>query len=303
MKDISVLVKEGGGGGVGHHHLTHLTLGLLGCSESDCDVVEPRSECESIPSTHHYDREEGAPPPFVQSVTQGLEEGTLTLTPAHDCEGGTYFVKGPKGVHIAVFKPSDEEIGCPGNPKGHTEATEDQTKPGFKPGQCFRREVAAYLLDAGWAGVPETYIAHVGGKVGSLQRFVHSHGQSWDTTPAQFNVEDVHRIGVLDIRLLNADRHGGNILYVAGEGEEEGTRVLPIDHGFVLPEELHDTDFEWEWMPQSKVPFSQATLDYIEALSPESDAVKLKTLGFDTEELVRPPITLPAPPPQQSRGI
>ena len=30
--------------------------------------------------------------------------------------------------------------------------------------------------------------------------------------PSSFSVADVHRIGILDIRLMNMDRHGGNIL-------------------------------------------------------------------------------------------
>lgn len=55
--------------------------------------------------------------------------------------------------------------------------------------------------------------------------------------PHAFPIEEVHKISVLDIRLANADRHAGNILvYKDGEG---GQFVLvPIDHGYCLPENV-----------------------------------------------------------------
>jgi len=40
---------------------------------------------------------------------------------------------------------------------------------------------------------------------------------------------------VLDIRLANADRHAGNILFCK-EGEEGRIVLIPIDHGYCLPD-------------------------------------------------------------------
>ena len=49
-------------------------------------------------------------------------------------------------------------------------------------------------------------------KIGSLQSYVRNDGCSEDWGASKFNVEDAQRIAILDIRILNQDRHAGNIL-------------------------------------------------------------------------------------------
>ena len=49
-------------------------------------------------------------------------------------------------------------------------------------------------------------------KLASLQGFVPHTGDSSDMGTSQFSVGHVHRIGVLDLRLYNTDRHAGNLL-------------------------------------------------------------------------------------------
>ena len=56
---------------------------------------------------------------------------------------------------------------------------------------------------------------------GSLQDFKDSIGSAEDLGPAMFDQEDVHRIGILDIRLLNLDRH-------LGDGQWRGFRLRLI---------------------------------------------------------------------------
>lgn len=46
-------------------------------------------------------------------------------------------------------------------------------------------------------------------KIGSLQQFQAHLGSSDDFGPSCFNPEDCHRIMILDIRMLNQDRHAG----------------------------------------------------------------------------------------------
>ena len=75
--------------------------------------------------------------------------------------------------------------------------------------------------------------------------------ESWDLGPARFRVQDVHRIGILDLRFLNCDRHGGNILVEKDQGGEY--RLHPIDHSYCFPLSLGDLEFEWAGWPQSKV--------------------------------------------------
>jgi len=101
-------------------------------------------------------------------------------------------------------------------------------------GEAGLREVAASLLDhGGFSRVPVTALAHVqhpifhveaglGGrptswrgaptKLVSLQEFVEHDSDAGDCGASGFPVEEVHRIGILDIRIFNTDRHSGNIL-------------------------------------------------------------------------------------------
>ncbi|CAA7041865.1 unnamed protein product, partial [Microthlaspi erraticum] len=180
-------------------------------------------------------------------------------------------------------------------------------KRGTRVGEGATREVAAYLLDhprssskeaMGFAGVPPTAMVrsfhkvyNFGGgsdtqeaKVGSLQMFMKNNGSCEDIGPGAFPVEEVHKISVFDIRMANADRHAGNIL--TGKGEDGKTVLIPIDHGYCLPENFEDCTFEWLYWPQAKVPFSSETLSYINSLDSEQDIALLKLNGWDVPEAV-----------------
>lgn len=66
-----------------------------------------------------------------------------------------------------------------------------------------------------------------------------------------FGVEEVHKIAILDMRLGNCDRNGGNILVkrVPGEGAPH-YQLIPIDHGYCLPSTFADINFEWMYWSQ-----------------------------------------------------
>ena len=49
-------------------------------------------------------------------------------------------------------------------------------------------------------------------KHGSLQEFVESNDIVGNMGSNQFDIEEVHKIGILDIRILNCDRNEANIL-------------------------------------------------------------------------------------------
>jgi hypothetical protein len=103
-------------------------------------------------------------------------------------------------------------------------------------------------------------------KLGSLQEFVTHMCDTSEMGPGRFSASDVHRIGILDIRLFNTDRHAGNMLVRAartpssssnnlrGGGallpNEQQYELIPIDHGFCLPETLEACYFEWLHWPQ-----------------------------------------------------
>ncbi|KAF1883247.1 hypothetical protein Lal_00030352 [Lupinus albus] len=161
--------------------------------------------------------------------------------------GGAYVFCNKSGNNIALAKPVDEEPLAFNNPKGL--GGQKLGQPGLKSsiriGETGVRELAAYLLDhGGFVGVPPTALDYQPKlpnmpKLASLQRSI---GYSFD-------------IGILDIRLLNLDRHAGNMLvmkhnhnsYVAGVAAD----LVSIDHGFCLPEWLDDPYFEWLHRPQA----------------------------------------------------
>ncbi|KAG6427915.1 hypothetical protein SASPL_112162 [Salvia splendens] len=214
--------------------------------------------------------------------------------PASSGLGGAYFLRAQNGDTIAVAKPIDEEPLAFNNPKGLGGRLLGQ--PGMKCsiriGETGLRESAAYVLDHnGFAGVPPTALvkfSHINFninnpasdsasiyKIASLQRYVKHDSDAGDLGPSSFSVTCVHHIGILDVRLMNLDRHAGNIL--VRNGQERPSELVPIDHGFCLPEALDDPYFEWLNWPQASIPFCEAELDYITRLDPYKDAETLRS--------------------------
>ena len=134
-------------------------------------------------------------------------------------------------------------------------------------------------------------------KLGSLQSFVRHECDSTEMGSKLFNKKDVHRIGILDVRLFNTDRHGGNILvqkvHQSGGGFKIGTtgfqhttqyKLVPIDHGFALPEGLEPPYYEWQHWPQAMLPFDKEELDYIASLDAKADVELLRKELPDIQE-------------------
>uniref|UniRef100_A0A3B0NDV7 Phosphatidylinositol 3- and 4-kinase, putative n=1 Tax=Theileria annulata TaxID=5874 RepID=A0A3B0NDV7_THEAN len=165
-------------------------------------------------------------------------------------------------------------------------------------------------------------------KIGSLQEFVVSRGTSGNYNYNFFSVEDVHKIAILDIRLLNLDRNDCNILVtnvpqstgetnpygnmpygesvsdgryqVNGDGAEncspnhqkikdEKYKLVPIDHGLILPDIIDICDLDWVWYewPQCKVPFSAQELDLIFSFNVDKDIELLRKYLHIREECLR----------------
>lgn len=241
---------------------------------------------------------------LINSTRAGLEKRNKPVM-SSEGSGGAYFMPDATGHnYVAVFKPTDEEPMAENNPRGLPLSIDGEgLKRGTRVGEGALREVAAYILDhpisgprsfisneVGFSGVPPTTMVRCfhgddgrkDYKIGSLQMFVKNHGSCEDIGPQAFPVEEVHKIAVLDIRLANADRHAGNILFCR-EGEEgEGRFVLiPIDHGYCLPENFEDCTFDWLFWPQARRPLDSRTLDYIKSLDAEQDLALLKFYGWE----------------------
>ncbi|XP_028764910.1 phosphatidylinositol 4-kinase gamma 7-like [Neltuma alba] len=238
---------------------------------------------------------------LVDDIMKALKFGVEPI-PIQRGLGGAYYFRNCHGENIAIVKPTDEEPYAPNNPKGFVGKALGQ--PGLKRsvrvGETGFREVIAYLLDHdNFADVPPTALVKIthsifninGGvngnmhqrrqqtsKIASLQQYVPHDFDASDHGTSSFPVSAVHRIGILDIRIFNTDRHAGNLLVrkldeVGSFGQVE---LVPIDHGLCLPESLEDPYFEWIHWPQASIPFSEDELDYIYNLDPFRDSELLR---------------------------
>jgi hypothetical protein len=157
-------------------------------------------------------------------------KGGVAPSLADACCGGTYFLRDPTSHFICVvFKPADEEPFAPNNPHlagQHAGKFNKSYKGNIFPGFGLYRELAAFALDSGGAGVPATQLAKVHHKsfrtteqglhdykIGSVQSYVRDiECSAEDMGPAMMHADDIQRVAVLDIRLCNLDRHPGNLL-------------------------------------------------------------------------------------------
>ncbi len=299
----------------------------------------------------------------------GLVAGKRPIL-AESCLSGSYLMRTPSSRLCAVFKPTDEEPSCPNNPKINMMFGEFNcpVKGRVDPGGGAVRECIAWLLDKeNRAAVPPTSMATASSpffqgehpKDGSLQVYMRHECSAEDIGPSLFPLRDVQEIALLDIRLLNQDRHCGNILVseiinleekgcspcvecdadsgsgnsvrspsmVDSDGDEimvesgpctsspssaqsrqsmfssplpsytvdnpvpntrrsassddiqkdskagVGMRLIPIDHGFCLPNprSMLDTDLCWLQWPQSHIPLDASQRSYVSSLDPEQD--------------------------------
>jgi len=115
-------------------------------------------------------------------------------------------------------------------------------------------------------------------KVGSCQEFVSSECSMDDLSPSKISVEEVHKIAVLDIRIMNADRNSANLLCRRKPNDPDTFELIPIDHGYCLRTVADVCWFDWCWLdwPQLKKSVSQKTKEYILNLDVEKDARMLK---------------------------
>ncbi|XP_031273249.1 phosphatidylinositol 4-kinase gamma 5 [Pistacia vera] len=238
---------------------------------------------------------------LVRDIVKAIKMGVDPI-PVHSGLGGAYYFRNSRGENVAIVKPTDEEPFAPNNPKGFVGKALGQ--PGLKRsvrvGETGIREVAAYLLDYDhFANVPPTALVKIThsifnvndgvngnkahkknlvSKIASFQQFIKHNFDASDQGTSSFPVSAVHRIGILDVRIFNTDRHAGNLLVrkLDGVGNFGHVELIPIDHGLSLPETLEDPYFEWIHWPQASIPFSDDELDYIRKLNPDRDCEMLR---------------------------
>ncbi|GMF38876.1 unnamed protein product [Phytophthora fragariaefolia] len=243
---------------------------------------------------------------FAEQVKCMVRDESSSFQMTSEGCGGAYFLTAEStGVSssskkmnpMGIFKPRDEEYMAPKNPRGYVRenavvgVTEHPVNKGFRVGNGALRERAAYLLDnvyGNFSGVPVTnlMVLSVNGeeKEGSMQRFVASQCSAEDMGTLKFAIPEVHKIGILDVRLFNTDRHAGNIL-LSARPNDQTFGMTPIDHGFCLPsyKQLDGATFDWLQWPQAEFPFTCAELDHIASLDEARDAAVLRAVGIEEE--------------------
>jgi len=191
-----------------------------------------------------------------------------------------------KNKFAAVFKPRDEDPWSPNNPKKQS----IQGFSGLNPGEGIYREVLAFELEPNL--VPETCIAEVkhsmfnSSKIGSLQKFIQNAESTEEYGPSLYSVEDVHRIALLDIRIVNCDRNSENILV---RTELNKCRLIPIDHAFSLPAYTSFDNlkhFEWMNYRQSKLPMTQEMIETILNIDIHRDITLAKAIGIHRDSIL-----------------
>lgn len=94
-------------------------------------------------------------------------------------------------------------------------------------------------------------------KFGSLQQFVENKGPVENFSCSNFHKDEVHKIAILDLRILNLDRNDTNILVKIKQKIEikDGKKVkrpcyslVPIDHGLSIPDRLAVQTYDLTWL-------------------------------------------------------
>lgn len=117
-------------------------------------------------------------------------------------------------------------------------------------------------------------------KIGSLQKFVKHNDVSSNFGYSAFDVDEVHRIAILDLRILNCDRNDENMLvrFRADPDKKKKNELIPIDHGLSLPDRFEISKYDIVWMdwPQARMPFNEKEIELIRKMNPVEDAKELQ---------------------------
>lgn len=259
----------------------------------------------------------------INQVHEALSESSERPQLTEEGTGGVYLIRrtsseeressgsdSPKLEPVAVFKPSDEEAGSANNPRGLA-GDEHTMREGFRAGGGAIREVVAYKLDRGFAGVPPTAVdrllmrtntgTHLREQSGSIQQFVTSDGDAsgYRFDGGDFDGRMCQRVALLDCRLFNCDRHEGNILVrprrpvgntdaatvPSMSGEGVGTAALdivPIDHAFCLPAfgYFREAEFVWRYWRAAAQPFGPDAAEHVAAIDVDLDVEVARRAGL-----------------------
>lgn len=182
------------------------------------------------------------------------------ISPIRNSKGasGSYLMRNQYYQKVAIFKPFDEEIGSPYNPKGiklKEPLGINFSKAGIRSGQCLHREVVAYKIShflhlhlvpkTEYACFKKSELFHGYTKdrfhdteqiQGSLQVFINEHstmanilreGKAW------ISDQEIQNLLIFDLITGQLDRHLHNILV-------KDNKLIAIDNGWAFGEKIVD---------------------------------------------------------------
>lgn len=258
-----------------------------------------------VPEPLHTNPEKKVVLPHIydlESPIQDQEEKCFDVTShiATPCTVLDYDMGGTCGAHFVetadckgIFKPlagegSEGDSACTCLKADESGSVVTPLKRGVTFGETVVKEIAAYVLGAAF-DVPATrgITTLINGQAvyGSFQAFAPHSCSAEDMGPSAFSIDEVQKVGILDIRLLNLDRHLNNILVNTQEGS---SRLIPIDHGYILPvyHDMSDVYFGWTYWKQCKEGWSQKSRAVIEAMNPFQDAEVLSQMGISSDSIL-----------------
>ncbi|MBS0624234.1 MAG: hypothetical protein JSS62_06410 [Verrucomicrobia bacterium] len=198
--------------------------------------------------------------PILERIEHAFQQG---IEPARLQAQEAYLLKDEKQVPLAVFKPF-KQSGC----------------------QDVIRECLAYRLDhQNFANVPGTIMTQLqhpllgGRRIGSCQQVIYPSQPFYGfQNSIVLKPEQIRRLAILDLRLLNADRHGYNVMIKDAE-------VFPIDHACILPERDVNLSFFWQTHPHASTKISAEEFQYLQNIDLSQD-IEIMTEEFGLERSI-----------------
>lgn len=232
----------------------------------------------------------------VQTVHRVLSDSQERPELTSDGTGGVYMIRENSldaNRPVAIFKPSDEEAGSTNNPRGF-HGDEHVMREGFQPGSGAVREMVAYKLDGGFAGVPRTAVdrllmrsktgSHLNEQSGSIQQYVDAVGDAsgFRFDGSEFDEAQSMRVALLDCRMFNCDRHEGNILVTEPRDGSIRRGIVPIDHAFCLPAFgfFREAEFAWRYWLSASSPFGPDVIEYVRCIDVDADVQLARCAGL-----------------------
>lgn len=266
-------------------------------------ALRPRSESLETPMKSTYQTLCGeCLPELAEKIKRAVRENSIIPYPGGK-SGGYFIICVESKRPLVVFKPKENELG--GDLDREVHGDHLKAKEGLIPGEGAFSEYLAFRFQEILGisiGIPPTWYAQAAAKnlstvgadtsvrkAGSMQEFV-ADCIGFDEVPAELmpSISEVllQMIAAFDIALFNADRNPTNLLVKIEEGK---IRVIPIDHGCILPRNCRSGLVAcWKDMAQIQKPICpevHAFISLIEQRHMEHVLRELEERGFSFASL------------------